>query len=103
MVAGEPIREACHGGRAFSIMPAGARECWKAASAFDGRSRRARRAAFWAPALNMESLTALLVALALVFQFLGWPRAAGTFFAISLFGVGALLRFHATSSLNLSF
>lgn len=58
---------------------------------------------FGAPALNMESLTALLVALALVFQFLGWPRAADTFFAISLFGVVALLRFHATSSLNLSF
>jgi hypothetical protein len=51
----------------------------------------------------MESLTAFLVALALVFQFLGRPRAAGTLFAISLFGVVALLRFHATSSLNLSF
>jgi Family of unknown function (DUF5993) len=51
----------------------------------------------------MESLTAFLVALALVFQFLGWPRVAGTCFAVSLVGVVTLLRFHATSSLNLSF
>jgi hypothetical protein len=51
----------------------------------------------------MESVTAFLVALALVFQFLGWSRTAGAFFAISLVGVAAVLRFHTTSSLNLNF
>jgi hypothetical protein len=87
--------------RSFYSLP-GARERWYQRGASDGRSRCARRAAFWAP-LHMESLTAFLVALALVFQFLDWPRAAGTCFAVSLVGVVTLLRFHATSSLNLSF
>jgi hypothetical protein len=51
----------------------------------------------------MESVTAILVALSLVFRFLGWSRTAGALFAVSLVFVAALLRFHATDSLNLNF
>ena len=51
----------------------------------------------------MESVAAFLVALALVFRFLGWPRTAGALFTISLIAVAALLQLHATSSLNLNF
>jgi Family of unknown function (DUF5993) len=54
-------------------------------------------------AADMESVTAFLVGLALAFQFLDWPRAAGTLFAVSVVCVAALLRFHATGALNLNF
>jgi hypothetical protein len=51
----------------------------------------------------MESVTASLVALALVLQFFGLSRPTAVLFFFSLVLVAALLRFHATSSLNLSF
>ena len=45
----------------------------------------------------------MLIAFALVLQFYGLWRPAGILFSLALVLVAALLRFHATSSLNLSF
>ena len=51
----------------------------------------------------MESLTALLILIALLTRFLGKGRVSAAFFALALVMVALLLRFHAHDPLSLNF